>query len=116
VTTGEGYSLKAEADKNNMSTNGTDVVHLKISVVDKNNIEVPTSNEKFKITIKGPAKLLSVDNGDPAFKGNFQSTEGSLFNGLALAVIQSQKEKGTISILIEGTNINKAETIIINSF
>lgn len=116
VTTGEGYSFKASADKNKMAANGTDVVHLKIFVTDKNNLEVPTPNEKFKITIKGTAKLLALDNGDPAFKGNFQSTEGSLFNGLALAVVQSTKEKGTITIIIEGTGINKSEIISINSF
>ncbi len=116
VTTGEGYSFKASADKNKMAANGTDVVHLKIFITDKNNLEVPTSNEKFKITIKGTAKLLALDNGDPAFKGNFQSTEGSLFNGLALAVVQSTKEKGTITIIIEGTGINKSEIISINSF
>jgi beta-galactosidase len=113
VTTEESIRFKIEADRSSMAANGTDVVHLRISAVDRNNIEVPTADEKFRITIEGPAKLLALDNGDPLFNGNFQSSEISLFNGLALAIIQSGKEKGKVKVIIEGENIKKTETITV---
>lgn len=113
VTTGESIRFKIEPDRNTLVANGSDVVHLRISALDEKGMEVPTSDERFKITISGPAKLLALDNGDPLFRGAFQSSEIDLFNGLALAIIQSGKEKGTITVTIEGDNIKKRETISI---
>lgn len=114
-TTAEPVRFKIITDKKSVKANGRDVLHLVVSALDKNNRAVPVANDKFTITVKGPAKLLSLDNGDPLFKGSFQSSSNKLFNGLALGIIQSTKTKGSIIITVDNGLIKSSESIIIES-
>lgn len=114
-TTAEPVRFKIITDKKSVKANGRDVLHLVVSALDKNNRAVPVANDKFTIKVKGPAKLLSLDNGDPLFKGSFQSSSNKLFNGLALGIIQSTKTKGSIIITVDNGLIKSSESITIES-
>lgn len=105
-TTSEAYAFKINVDKDYLRCDNRDIAHLTISVVDKNELSVPTANTEFNIKITGDVKLLGIDNGDPLFVGDFkQSTKRNLFNGLALAILQSTRNKGKIKIEVSGENM-----------
>lgn len=105
-TTGEPYAFKIDVDKSKLLSDNRDVVHLTISVVDKKGLPVPNANTQFNLKVNGDVKLLGIDNGDPLFIGNFKQTfKRNLFNGLALAILQSTGNKGEIMIEVDGENI-----------
>jgi len=109
-TTDEPYAFKIEADKVSLKNDNRDVAHLTISVVDKDGLSVPDANVEFNLKYTGDIKLLGIDNGDPLYVGNFkQTTERKLFNGLALAILQSSKRRGIVEIEISGENIKAAK-------
>ncbi|MEA4937234.1 MAG: hypothetical protein VB102_11425, partial [Paludibacter sp.] len=108
-TTGEPYAFKIETDKTALQSDNRDVVHLTISVVDKNGLPVPNANTTFNLKLSGDAKLLGIDNGDPLFVGDFKQTDNRvLFNGLALAILQSTRKQGVVDVEVSGENIRTA--------
>lgn len=112
-TTGEPYTFKIETDKSILQSDNQDVVHLTISVVDKNGLPVPNANTTFNLKLSGNAKLLGIDNGDPLFVGDFKQTGNrTLFNGLALAILQSTRKKGVVEVEVSGGNIRTASVKI----
>ena len=67
------------------------MVHIIAEVVDANGIIVPIANNLIKFEIEGNAQIIGVENGDMKDQDKVKSSERKAFNGLCLAIIQSQK-------------------------
>jgi beta-galactosidase len=76
---------------------------------------VPATDNLISSSIEGPGKIIATDNGDPSDMTEFQSTERHAFNGLALAIIQSERgNKGDITVKIQSAGLEET-TIQISS-
>ena len=110
-TTTEPAGLKLSADRETFNADGKDLSFITVKVLDENGLFVANANNQIEFEIEGPGKIIATDNGDPTDMVAFSSLTRKAFSGMALAIVQSNKnEKGTITIKAKSEGLN--ETIV----
>jgi beta-galactosidase len=107
-TTGMPAAIRLSVDKNTINAEPGDVAHLKVEVVDANGLAVPDANNPIRLTVEGAGNLIGFDNGNPRDSASMKSSQRKLFNGLALAVIQSNNKPGTVRVQAASPGIKEA--------
>ena len=85
-----------------------------LTVYDKDGNVVPDAANLIKFSIVGNAFIAATDNGCQTDLTSFQSPERKAFNGLALAVVQSNGKTGTIKLTATSAGL-PAASIEINA-
>lgn len=99
-TAGSPAALRLSVDRNTIAANGTDIAHVKVEVMDKDGNRVPNANVPVQIVVEGQGRLIGLDNGNPVDHTSMKSDRRNTFNGLALAVVQSDKKEGKILVRV----------------
>jgi beta-galactosidase len=107
-TTGAPASVRLTVDRNDISADQRDVAHVKVEVLDANGFVVPDAGNPIQLTVTGSGSLIGFDNGSPADHASMKSSQRSLFNGMALAIIQSTDRHGNIKISATSPNLKAA--------
>lgn len=116
-TTGAASQITMKADRARIEANGRDLSFITVTIADKNNLIIPRANNRVKFEISGAAEIVAVDNGDASDPNSFQSTNRRVYNGMALIVVRSLKNrKGTITIRAASGNLKAAELKIQSGF
>jgi len=97
-TTGPTAAIRLTADRKEIDADGEDVAILKVEALDKEGRPVPTASNLIGFKISGEGALIGVGNGDPNCQESDREPRRSLFNGLAQAIVQSDKTPGEIHI------------------
>jgi len=113
-TAGKAANIAIKADKLNINANRRDVVHLEIDVVDAKGAMVPNANHELSISIKGPGKLIGVENGDILDLSPHKIPKRKAFMGKVLALVQATDESGEIKVTISGDGLDTQKAIIIS--
>jgi beta-galactosidase len=99
-------------DKKNIKTDGNDLCFITVKVLDKNGTLVPDASNLIHFTVTGQGKIIGVDNGlqtsDEFFKANMRKA----FNGLCLAVVQSDSKHGKIKVTAESEGLKEVSIFI----
>jgi beta-galactosidase len=104
-TTGATASIKLTADRTEINADGEDVAVLRVEAFDKEGRAVPTAADKISLKVTGEGQLIGVGNGDPNCQESDKEPTRSLFNGLAQAIVQSNRIDGTITVeAVRGDN------------
>ena len=111
-TAGKPSSLRITCDRNPIYADGRDVTHLRIEVLDENGYLVPDAANRITLTVRGEGRLIGFDNGNPFDHDPFRSHTRNAFNGLALAVIQSDRKAGKITVETSSDGLAPARTEI----
>lgn len=98
VTAGEPASVRLTADRREIIADGTDLSFITAEIVDSNGIVVPNADYLIKFNVSGQGELAGVDNGNASSLERYKGNERKAFNGKALAIIQSKKLAGDITI------------------
>ena len=114
ATTGEPATVNLLADRRIITANGRDVAHITVQILDAKSRLVLHANNEVNLVVEGPGTLIGVDNGDPMGHDSFQSTRVKAFNGLCLAVIQSQDHSGKIRVTASSPTL-AATSVTFNS-
>ncbi|MDF1512895.1 MAG: glycoside hydrolase family 2 TIM barrel-domain containing protein [Anaerolineae bacterium] len=112
VTAGPPSQIHITADRETIAANGRDIVHLTVKALDAAGNFVPTADNLITFEVQGTGHIIGVDNGNPASHEPFQANQRQLFNGLCLAVIQSTRQPGTITIQASAPGLSAAEVTI----
>ncbi|WP_017446926.1 glycoside hydrolase family 2 TIM barrel-domain containing protein [Gayadomonas joobiniege] len=112
ASTSEPAALKFTSDKANLTADAYDVAHLVVQLVDDKGRAIRTQDLDVTFEIDGPAKLLGVDNGAPDNIQDFQSNKLTTDKGRALAIIQSLKTPGLITITASAKGFAKQRITI----
>jgi beta-galactosidase len=112
-TTGKPAAIKITTDRNSITADGTDVVHVKIEIVDENGYTIPDANNEIQVTVTGSGALIGLDNGHPADHTSMKSSTRKAFNGLALAVIQASSVQGGIKVNVSSPSLRPASAEIV---
>ncbi|HMC85912.1 MAG TPA: DUF4982 domain-containing protein, partial [Chitinophagaceae bacterium] len=96
-TAGAAAKIILTADRSNISADGTDLCFVSVKVVDNNGNMVPDADNLVKFEVNGNGFIAGTDNGNPVSMESFKTLNRKAFNGLCLAVIQSNGKAGTIS-------------------
>jgi beta-galactosidase len=111
-TAGTPAKIVLRADRNVIKANGEDLSFVTVTIVDKNGITVPDAGNLVQFNIKGNGALAGVDNGSPTDLSAFKASTKNAFNGLALAVVQSNNKAGDIVLLAASPGLQSAATVI----
>ena len=111
-TSGSPTRIVLSADREAIRADGEDVAAVTVSVVDQSGIPVPTAGNLVRFELDGPGHLLGVGNGDPSSHESDKAPFRRLFNGLALALVQSGREPGTIAITATSEGLHAARLTV----
>ncbi|WP_334074404.1 MULTISPECIES: sugar-binding domain-containing protein [Paenibacillus] len=102
---GDAFSLVMTPDKSTIQADGSDLVFVEIGAVDSEGQPVENANNRVRLTVEGPGRLVGLDNGDSTDYDSYKGTSRRLFNGKLLAVIASTLEAGTILVKAESAGL-----------
>ncbi|WP_111708855.1 beta-galactosidase GalB [Lutibacter citreus] len=92
-TTGKAKNISLMADRNEINSDGQDLTFITVSIKDRKGNVVPRTHNSVNYNIEGPGEIVAVGNGDATSHESFQATNRKVFNGLALVVVRSIKNK-----------------------
>jgi len=107
-TAGPAAALRLSVDREEIGSGIRDVAHVEVQVVDAAGIVVPSADQLVTFTVEGPARLLAVGNGNPTDHSSYQVPQRHAFHGLALAMIQSTDETGTVRVTARAEGLEPA--------
>lgn len=99
------YALQLSSDKVEITANKRSVAHVTVKIVDKQGNFVPEANIPFTYEIKGPGKLLGIENGDMLDLTSNKAKTKKTFNGLSLIYIQSANVAGKVEITVKAEGL-----------
>jgi beta-galactosidase len=111
-TTGAPATLVMTADRSEMGADGEDVAMLAVAVHDAQGRVVPVADNEVTFQVSGPGKLIGVGNGDPTDHASDKGTSRKAFSGLCMALVQSAKQAGSITVQASSPGIAPATVTI----
>jgi beta-galactosidase len=97
-TAGVAYRIELEADRSVIDADGNDLSFITVRVLDENGVLVPRADNLIHFNMEGSGFIAGVDNGDPRSYEPFKAEYRKAFNGTCLVIIQSNGNRGTITI------------------
>ncbi len=111
-TTGEPVAIGLSADREFISADRRDAVHLTVQILDEGGRVVPIADDEITFELEGEGSLLGVDNGNPESHEDYKSNLRKAFNGLCLAIVQSTGRPGRIQVTASSPALKSASVII----
>ena len=97
-TTGPAARLTLRPDRTEIAADGEDVAMFTVEVQDAQGRVVPVTDNDVSFTVSGPGELVGVGNGDPTSHESDTGSSRKAFSGLCMAIVQSSKAPGTITL------------------
>jgi beta-galactosidase len=113
-TAGEPAKIELIADRKNIKADGKDLSFVTVKILDKDGNVVPTADNLVNFKINGTGSIASVDNGCESDHDPFKAYYRHAFNGLALAILQSNGKSGNIKLTASSKGLADA-TLVISS-
>ena len=111
-TAGSPAKLVLVPDRSVIDADGDDLSFITVRVEDKDGNLCPTADNLIQFRVNGAGDIAAVDNGNAASTEPFHANERRAFSGLALLIIRSRDQAGTIQVLASSENLVKAEATI----
>jgi beta-galactosidase len=96
-----------------MSADGEDVVMFSVEVQDAQGRLAPLAANGVAFKIAGEGRLLGVGNGDPTSHEPDKGASRKAFSGLCMALVQSTKAAGTITLEASSPGLESARLSIV---
>ena len=112
TTAGEPVAIRLTADRNKIRACKNDLSYVKIELVDKDGNVVPDTSLPVKIECMGKGTVIAGGNAAYADMKSFRSLTPNTFRGRAIAIVQSNEEKGEIQVKVSAKGLEEASLII----
>jgi len=97
-TAGPAGKLVLTADRPEISADGEDVAMFAVEVQDAQGRPMPTADNQVSFRATGQGAVIGVGNGDPTNHEPDGASSRKAFNGLCMALVQSAKTAGSITV------------------
>ncbi len=114
VSSAKPAKIQLLADRKTISSDGQDVVHIEINILDLNDHFVPDASNRINFKVEGEATILALDNGDPLNEESFRSESRKAFNGKCLLILKSTHQSGDIKVYAESEGLKGAKVSLIS--
>ena len=111
-TTSAAAKLVMKADRQEVSADGEDVVMFAVEVQDAQGRVVPITDNVVNFRVSGAGKLIGVGNGDPTDHESDKGTVRKAFCGYCMALVQSAKTAGSITVEATSPGLTSASVTI----
>jgi len=97
-TAGKTSRIKLSPDVISIASDGRDVSHVEVSLVDSAGTLVNSANSLVTFEISGKGRIIGVDSGDIRSHESFKAASRQAYQGRCLVIVQSTPEAGTIRL------------------
>jgi beta-galactosidase len=104
-TAGAPAALALAVDRDTLRAGARDVAHLEVKVVDRDGVVVPDAEHEIRFEVQGAARLIGVDNGNPASHEPFKADVRKAFHGLCLGIIQAGPSAGEVRVRVTAAGL-----------
>jgi beta-galactosidase len=111
-TTGSAAKLVMSADRETISADGEDVAMFAVEVQDAQGRVVPVTDNDVTFNVSGAGKLIGTGNGDPTNQEPDKGTSRKAFTGYCMALVQSGKSGGNITVQATSAGLEPASVTI----
>jgi beta-galactosidase len=111
-TTGSAAKLVMSADRATISADGEDVAMFAVEVQDAQGRVVPITDNDVTFNVSGAGKLIGTGNGDPTNQEPDKGTARKAFTGYCMALVQSAKSDGNITVQATSPGLEPASVTI----
>jgi beta-galactosidase len=111
-TAGSPAKLVLEPDRTTIVADGRDLSFITVRVCDETGTLVPRADNFVTFEVSGEGRIAGVDNGLQTSHEPFKATFRRAFNGLCLAVIQSSRTAGRITVTAQSVGLEGATAVI----
>jgi beta-galactosidase len=111
-TIGAPAALAISADRDTVSADGEDVAMFAVEVRDAQGRVVPATDNPVAFHVTGAGKLVGTGNGDPTNQEPDKGTSRKAFSGYCMAIIQSAKTAGNITVEATSPGLTAASATI----
>jgi beta-galactosidase len=111
-TTGAAAKLLLRPDRDSLSADGEDVAMFAVEVQDASGRTVPVTDNLVSFRVTGPGKLIGTGNGDPTDQAPDKGTERKAFSGYCMALVQTDKTAGSITVEATAPGLNGATATV----
>ncbi|HMD60883.1 MAG TPA: DUF4982 domain-containing protein, partial [Opitutaceae bacterium] len=101
--------LELTVDRPAIAAGVRDVASVAVRALDSDGVFVPLADNLITFDVAGPARLIGVDNGDAESHASYQGNTRALYNGMALALVQSTAEPGVVRVTARAEGLRDAE-------
>jgi beta-galactosidase len=99
-------------DRRVIHADGDDLSYVTVRIEDKDGNLCPLADNLVHFKVSGVGDIAGVDNGNAATTEPFQADHRKAFNGLALLILRSRPEAGTIRVTVTSDGLTQAETTV----
>ena len=111
-TTGAPVRLRLTADRAVLAGDGVDAQPITIEALDQRGRPVPTADLDITLTI-GNGRIIGVGNGDPTSVAPSKGNRVKLFNGLAQAIIQTDRgSQGRLALSASAAGVRTGGIVV----
>jgi len=111
-TTGPAAKLVLTADRKEIAADGEDVAMFAVEVQDAQGRYMPVADNQVNFRVTGEGKALGVGNGDPTCHESDRGSTRKAFSGRSMALVQSIKEAGAITVEASSPGLTPASVTI----
>ena len=107
-TAGEPASIELTADHDVLAADGLDLAYVTVRIVDAEGNLCPMADNSVSFDVAGAGTFRAAANGDAACLVPFQSTTMPAFSGQLTAIVQSSRQKGTITLTAKAEGLHSS--------
>jgi beta-galactosidase len=111
-TAGAPARVKLLADRSVIHADGDDLSYVTVRIEDKDGNLCPLADNLVHFKVSGVGDIAGADNGNAATTEPFQADHRKAFNGLALLILRSRPEAGSIRVIATSDGLTGAETTV----
>jgi beta-galactosidase len=111
-TADEPAAIRLVPDRREIAADGTDLSYVTVEVVDKRGNLCPWAENEITFDVSGAGRNVGVDNGSPISLERFKSDSRKAFYGKAMLIVQSNGEKGEITVTASSPKLRQAKVKI----
>ncbi|RMG70021.1 MAG: DUF4982 domain-containing protein [Bacteroidetes bacterium] len=97
-TASRAHTLRVTPDRRTLQADGMDLAYLQLDMVDEAGTLVPGADHFLSLSVKGPATLAGVGNGNQQSLHPFHGDTVPLFYGQAMVILRMTGEPGEIRL------------------
>ncbi|MFC2137557.1 glycoside hydrolase family 2 TIM barrel-domain containing protein [Bacteroidota bacterium] len=105
--------IELSADRNEIQADGRDLSFITVKILDEKGNMVPYASNLVEFNIIGCGFIAGVDNGYQASHEPFKANRRKAFNGMCLAIIQSNGKTGNIIFKATSDGMDPASITLI---
>lgn len=99
------WGREAGDERSFLSADGRDLIHVELTVVDEHGVPVPDADGVLTLSVEGPARVVGLENGDPASHEPYGVESRRAYRGRLLAVVRSAGGAGTAVVTVTGEGL-----------